>query len=77
MFISIYYCKIRYKHISDSDPTTTASPPPSRSCFPLNAKVKVGNGKSVQMSELQIGDRVQAGIKHFYYLCRKKHRRMQ
>ena len=65
MFHNLYYCKIRYKHISDSDPTTTTPPPPSKPCFPLNAKVKVENGKSVQMSELQIGDRVQTGMKQF------------
>ena len=34
--------------------------PPS-ACFPHGAKVKIENGNSVQMSELQIGDRVQAG----------------
>ena len=44
-------------------PTTTPPPPPpeSSSCFPLMAKVKIENGKSVQISELQIGDKVQTG----------------
>ena len=30
-------------------------------CFPSVATVKVENGKSVTMSELEIGDRVQTG----------------
>ena len=34
----------------------------SSSCFPSEAKVQIENGKSVVMSELQIGDRVQTGI---------------
>ena len=33
-----------------------------RSCFPSTATVKVENGKSLAMSELQIGDKVQTGI---------------
>ena len=33
-----------------------------KSCFPSAAEVKIKNGKSVQMFELQIGDRVQAGM---------------
>ena len=37
----------------------------NRACFPSVAKVKVENGKSVTMSELQIGDRVQTGKKSF------------
>ena len=32
------------------------------SCFPSMAKVKLKNGKTVTMSELEIGDRVQTGI---------------
>ena len=36
------------------------SPPPSP-CFPLNAKVRIENGKSVEMFELQIGNKVQSG----------------
>ena len=31
-------------------------------CFPSMAKVKIENGKSIQMSKLQIGNRVQAGM---------------
>ena len=30
-------------------------------CFPSTAKVKLENDKSIMMSELQIGDRVQTG----------------
>ena len=30
-------------------------------CFPASAKVTLENGKSVAMSELQIGDRVKSG----------------
>ena len=30
-------------------------------CFPSLAKVKLENGKSLAMSELQIGDKVQTG----------------
>ena len=40
-------------------------------CFPSVATVKVENGKSVTMSELQIGDAVQTGTnikKKFYWL---------
>ena len=32
-------------------------------CFPFAATVNMANGKSVLMSELQIGDKVQTGIK--------------
>ena len=32
------------------------------SCFPATSKVDLENGKSVAMSELQIGDKVQTGI---------------
>ena len=31
-------------------------------CFPSMAKVKLENGKTVTMSELQTGDRVQTGM---------------
>ena len=34
-------------------------------CFPSMAKVKLENGMSVTMSELQIGSRVQTGIMSF------------
>ena len=33
-----------------------------KNCFPANAKVKLESGKSVKMSELQIGDKVQRGM---------------
>ena len=35
----------------------------SCSCFPSASTVNLDNGKSVAMSELQVGDRVQTGIK--------------
>ena len=35
----------------------------SSGCFPSMAKVMLENGKSVIMSELQIGDKVKTGIK--------------
>ena len=49
----------------------TCSPPSSSSdsgegCFPSFAKVNLENGKSVTMSELQVGDRVQTGIDVWY-----------
>ena len=30
-------------------------------CFPSTARVKLDNGESVRMSELQVGDKVQTG----------------
>ena len=36
-------------------------PPQSSGCFPSVARVSLENGKSVSMSELQKGDRVQTG----------------
>ena len=37
--------------------------PESRgACFPAEAILKLENGKSIAMSELCVGDRVQAGI---------------
>ena len=50
--------------------TTTPPPPPGPSCFPSTARVNLQNGKSVAMSELQIGDHVQAGKQHFYFIIR-------
>ena len=32
-----------------------------KKCFPSNSKVKLANGNSVMMSELQLGDQVQTG----------------
>ena len=46
-------------------PPTTHPPPPTTSCFPSIAKVKLQNGKSITMSELQIGDQVQTGVYKF------------
>ena len=36
-------------------------PPPPSGCFPSTARMTLESGKSVTMSELQTGDRVQAG----------------
>ena len=54
-------------------PPPTTSPPPTPApsgggCFPSSAKVKLQNGKSVTMAELQVGDKVQTGtcILHYY-----------
>ena len=41
--------------------TTTTAAPSGGGCFPSASKVKLKNGKSVMMSELQIGDQVQTG----------------
>ena len=38
-------------------------PPPPPSCFPSTARVTLENGKSVTMSELRKGDKVEAGKK--------------
>ena len=38
-------------------------PPPRPACFPSDAKVDVENGKSIRMSELQIRDQLQTGMK--------------
>ena len=35
-------------------------------CFPAVAEVKLKNGKSVPMSELEIGDQVQTGIDRYF-----------
>ena len=42
-------------------PPTPPSPPPP--CFPSSSKVTVAEGKTVTMSELQIGDQVLAGMR--------------
>ena len=36
-------------------------PPPPPGCFPSTARVNLENGKSVTMSEIQMGFRVQIG----------------
>ena len=41
--------------------TTTPSPSSSSGCFPSESRVKLENGKSATMSELQIGDKIQTG----------------
>ena len=38
-------------------------------CFPSEAKVRLENGDSVTMSELQIGDKVQTGIGIKIFKC--------
>ena len=43
------------------DPNPPPPPPPKKGCFPSTAKVKVANGKTVSMTDLQIGDQVQTG----------------
>ena len=47
--------------ITDSPPPPPPPPPSGGGCFPSSAKVKIETGKYVRMSELQIGDQVQAG----------------
>ena len=41
--------------------STASCRPCSGSCFPAGATVRMETGKSVAMSELQIGDQVQTG----------------
>ena len=50
-----------------------APPPPqeSENCFPSSARVLLENGKSVTMSELQIGDRVQTGMNIWIFVLFK------
>ena len=45
----------------EKNQTTTTTPPPPPKCFPSDAQVKLENGKSVTMSDLQIGNQVQTG----------------
>ena len=49
--------------------TTTPSPSSSSGCFPSESRVKLENGKSVTMSELQIGDKIQTGTHQYSLLC--------
>ena len=42
-------------------------PPPPPKCFPSDSKVYLKNGEQRAMSELQIGDQVQASIKIFFF----------
>ena len=36
--------------------------PDKKACFPSEGKVETENGRTVTISELQIGDKVKAGI---------------
>ena len=50
--------------------TTTTSAPSGGGggCFPSNSEVKLEGGKSVKMSELEIGDLVQTGMsRHSFF----------
>ena len=76
--ILIYFAARQVKRFGSSDhaaaeaafanssrrpPTTTPPPPPpSSSCFPSTATVNLENGKTVTMSELQVGNKVQTGM---------------
>ena len=51
-----------------AQPPPPPPPPPPPSCFPSESKVNLENGKSVTMSELNIGDRVQTGICAYLYI---------
>ena len=46
-------------------------PPPKENCFPFSARVALESGKSVTMSELQIGDRVQTSKYTGKLFCKK------
>ena len=46
----------------------TLVPPPPPGCFPSTARVNLENGKSVVMSEIQMGSRVQIGKKWLFNL---------
>ena len=58
-----FYCCSSFPY---SSTTTTAPPPGPSACFPSSARVHLQNGKSVTMSQLQIGDQVLAGKEGFY-----------
>ena len=47
--------------------TFATTPPPQYPCFPSTARVQIPNGKSVTMSELQIGDHVLVGKELFCF----------
>ena len=58
-------------HCCTGTPTTTTTTASPGNCFPSSARVMLENGKSVTMSELQIGDKVQTGMHmsgYFYHL---------
>ena len=53
---------IFYHHsLVPTPPPPPKQPPPSGGCFPSTARVTLKNGKSITMSELQTGDKVQTG----------------
>ena len=52
------YCHVPPYEYQTTTTTTTKRPP----CFPSTAKVNLQTGKTVAMSELQIGDSVQTGM---------------
>ena len=59
-------------HCCKGTPTVTKAPPASSVCIPSSARVSLENGKSVTMSDLQIGDKVQTGKGFsFEYMIRK------
>ena len=64
-------CSNKY-HCCEGIPTQTKAPGASSSCFPSTASLNLHNGKSVTMSELQIGDKVQTGRVLMFWLCDKK-----
>ena len=58
-----YYCTTCPTTTTTATTTTTTTQAPSggSSCFPSAARVFLKSGKSVPMSELQVGDHVQIG----------------
>ena len=60
---------INYNSISDSDSDSNSDSGGGGGCFPSTAKVNLKNGRPVSMSELKIGDQVQAGkrLQAFYH----------
>ena len=55
------HCCICEEGATPLPPTPPPPPPPPSGCFPSLAEVILENGKSVTMSKLKIGDRVQTG----------------
>ena len=49
----------------DQPSSSSSSSSSGDGCFPTVAKVKIENGDTVVMSQLEIGDQVQIGIKRF------------
>ena len=70
-----FHCCVGSPRTATTTTTTTTTSPPSGGgggCFPSTAKVQLKNGKSVKMSELQIGDRVPTAIS--LLICIEIHR---